>query len=296
MTAIVVSIAAVVGLWLARRGFRRGALATVLAWLPTFAAVFALLTTMRVAWTLPEHFGVVCLLGGAAAVVLFVAGTFAGRRKLRSLIEKRRTASADTGASVARLTDRLAGAVLGVIHAAVLCLGAACLASALSFAVSLPSETTRHAEPAEPRGQWAGALERACGQMADIANFGVLRHIPGIREHGREIRALITVLNAPEHKLRLVAERRGFAKLLAVPAVQEAIEDKGYLELVAGVGRGDLAGLPRLARSPITKKLLACPEVRAFTENLKPSQLAADLQAIADDKDVKAQCPMPKPQ
>jgi len=284
VSAVVVTLAASLGVWAAWRGFRRGAFTTFLGWLPTLGAVLVLLSAIRAAWSQPEHFGSVCALGGIAAAALFIASTLAVRRRLRSLKERRLAIPAVKSRNIRRLADQLAGSALGVIHAALICLGIACLGSALSFTVSLRAEPAGRGEPTHPSPGWAGTLRAACGQVADIANFGVLQHIPGIRESSRELRALIIVLNAPPDKLRRVADKRGFTRLRHTPAVRKALNDEEYMNLIADIGKGDLAGLPRLAKSPITRELLRCPEIRALAANLKPSQLAADLEAIADDE------------
>ena len=284
MTVPVASAAVLLALWMAWRGCRRGALATLLAWLPMAASVCVLLFTVRAAWASPAHFGLVCLLGGLATAAIFVAGTWAVR-STRRMPEGKRSAAARVGASYRpHWPDRIAGAALGVICAAVVCLGLACLGSVVSFAFSMSLEPGRGLAADGSGAKWMRTLGRACSQMADIANFGVLRHVPGIREYSREARALITVLNAPPEKLRRIAEKRGLTKLAELPEVQEAILDEDYIGLIAGVGRGNLGGLPRLARSGITKKLLTCPEIRQFTESLTPSQLAEELKGMTPEE------------
>lgn len=285
MNVVVATLAAILGVWAAWRGFRRGAFSTFLGWLPTLGAVLILLGAIRIAWSRPAYFDLVCALGGIAAVALFIAGTLAVRRRVRSLKEQRLAGPAVKSRSIRRLADQLAGSVLGVIHVALICLGIACLGSALSFTVSLSAEPVARGEQAGQPPAWVGTLRRACGRVADIVNFGVLQHVPGIRESSRELRALITVLNATPDKLRLVADKRGLTRLQDIPVVRKALSDKEYMNLIAGIGKGNLAGLPRLAKSPITRELLECPEIRALAANLRPSQLAADLQAIEDDND-----------
>ena len=285
MNAVVVILAAGLGVWAAWRGFRRGAFSTFLGWLPTLAAVLVLLGSIRIAWSRPAYFDSVCVFGGIAAVALFIAGTLAVRRRLRSLKEQRLAGAEVESRSVRRLADQLAGSALGVIHAALICLGIACIGSALSFAVSLSAEPAAHEEQAAQSTAWAETLRRACGQAADIANFAVLRHVPGIRNSSRELRALITVINAPEDKLRRVADQRGLTELQDIPVVRKALNDEEYMGLVDDIRKGNLAGLPRLAKSPITRELFECPEIRELAASLKPSQLAADLEALDMDND-----------
>lgn len=285
MSAVIVILATVLGVWAAWRGFRRGAFGTFLGWLPTLAAVLVLLSAIRVAWSQPAYFDSVCVAGGIVAAALFIAGTLIVRRRLRLLKEQRLAGPAVKSRTIRRLADQLAGSVLGVIHAALICLGIACIGSALSFAVSLPAEPAARGEQAGQSPGWAGALRRACGQAADIANFGILQHVPGIRESSRELRALITVLNAPQDKLRRVADKRGVTRLRDIPVIRKALKNEDYMGLVADIGKGNLSGLPRLAKSPITRELFECPEIRELAASLKPSQLVADLEDIKDDED-----------
>jgi hypothetical protein len=293
VSAVVVILGAGLGVWAAWRGFRRGAFSTFLGWLPTLGAVIVLLSAMRAAWSQPEYFGSICALGGIAATALFVAGTLIVRRRLHSLKEQRLAAPAAKSRDIRRLADQVAGSALGVIHAALICLGIACLGSALSFTVSLRSEAAGREEEADQSHRWAGTFRRACGQVADIANFGVLQHVPGIRKSSRELRALIIILNAPQDKLRRVADKRGLMELRDIPVVRKALDDEEYTDLIADIGKGNLAGLPRLAKSPITRELLECPEIQALAADLKPSQLVADLEAI-DDETPQGQIPIPK--
>ena len=281
MSGVVVTFVAILGVWAVWRGFRRGALSTFLGWLPTLGAVLILVSAIRAAWSHPAYFDFVCVSGGIAALGLFIAGTLAVRRRLRVLKERRLAASAEESRSIRRTADRFGGAALGIIHAALICLGIACIGSALSFTVSLGGE---RGERAGQSPSWAAAFRRACGQAADIANFGVLQYIPGIRESSREFRALIVVLNAPKEKLRLVADKHGIARLRHIPVIRKAASDDEYMALITDIAEGNRAGLRRLAKSPITRELLDCPEVRELASKLKPSQLAADIEAINDDE------------
>jgi len=309
--------AALIALGMAWRGYRRGALATLLGWLPTAAAVFILALTMRAAWSDLEHFTAVCLRGGAAAAAVYLAGIFLlrSRRPLpchssscsfsssssssSSLpamkgdphvsTPKRvwawspvdRSGDASRGHRELRRANRIAGAILGVFCAAILCLGLALLASAVTFSCSVAAEP-QAARPAPPP-KWVSTVLRACGDLADIANFGVLSYVPAVCTYGQEVRALIHLLNAPREKLERLAQQHGLIKLVETPEVRNALVDDPYLALIARLGKGDLTVIPQLAQSPITRQVLACPKIRELARGLTPSRLLEELEAKQAD-------------
>jgi len=283
VTGVVAFAAAVFTLWMAWRGYRRGAARALLGWLPAFAAVVVLLVAARVAFQWPTHLALVSVAGVVAGIGMFVAVALVVRSKARAIDARRSAAPADTRRSPWRGADRVLGAVLGVVNAAALCLGVACVVSLALFAVSFAADPPPAADRPEPRPEWVGALGQTCSDLAHLADVGVLRHVPGLRTYGREVKALVTVLNAPRDQLDRLAEERSFADLVAVPAVQKALTDDEYLALVNEARDGNLSGLSRLARDPITTGLFECPEFRAVIKGLKPSLLAADLERIAAD-------------
>ena len=270
MTVLVAVAAGALTVWMAWRGYRRGAVATLLAWLPALVSVCVLLPMAWVPWELPGYLLLVCAAGCTAA--LAYAATF--------LIVRRRRPEPSAG-EPRRLTggNQIVGAALGTVYAAVLCLGLACVVSAVSFGLVLSAEDA--AAPIRPGG-WRARAREACFQMADLAHLGVLRYVPVIRTASRELRALVVILNAPPKRLAVLAEKRGLTRLAELPAMKEALSDRHYLDLIAGVGRGDVSALPELARSPITRRILACPEIRRLTRLLRPSDLVRDLERVPD--------------
>jgi hypothetical protein len=269
---VVAAFAILFAVALAWRGYRRGALATVVGWLPVAAAAAVAALAARLAWAEPARLAEVCLAGGAAALGVLVGGTAMVRAA------RRRARRGWSGGPALRRGDRLAGAALGLCLAAALWLGLACLASTVSFAVTVgvdpaPGEARQAPPP------WAMTLRRTCCAMADVAHFGLLRHLPRIGAYGREVRALVRILNAPREELDRLARKHDLTRLAAVPEVQEALLDEDYVALTDRVGQGDLSAIPLLAESSITRRLFTSLQVRRFTRRLTPSKLAEGLHA-----------------
>ena len=287
MTALTATFATVIALWMAWRGYRRGALATLVGWLPMLAALAVLVVLLWAAWSEPGRFLLLCAVAAVAALATFVVGTLgaaAGRRRF----SKPPHSTAERRAAGRWLTacNRIAGAALGVFSAAFLSLAVACLASTIPFAVAMRAERPSHHGPPAPPSQWVHALRQSCRAMADVSHFGLLAHIPRMRTYSREVHALIRILNAPSHKLKHVAEKRGLLNLVELREVQDALLDDRYIALICRVGKGDLSALPDLVKSPVTRNIIECPEVRTLTKTLTPSVLASDLEeAAAEDEE-----------
>lgn len=285
MTTVTVAFAALLAAWMAWRGYRRGALATLVGRLPMLAALAVLLVLLRAAWSNPEHFSLLCLVGSIAAVTTFAAATLTVR-----VVRRRRAGASDTpgGRRATRrwlsLCNRGAGAALGVFCAALLLLALACLASSIPFAITLRAERDAAGRPSAASAAWVDALRRSCRAVADISHFGLLAHIPRMGRYSREIRSLITILNAPKEKLEYVARKHGLTKLTELREVQDALLDDEYMGLMARVGNGDLFALPHLIKSPITRNILQCPLMRELTSKLTPSQLVKDLEEATTEE------------
>ena len=106
----------------------------------------------------------------------------------------------------------------------------------------------------------------------------MLGHVPKLREYGHEVRALVTILNAPPDELKLLARQHGIAELEELPVVQRALKDQQYAEQFLQLKEGDVGVVPRLIDSSITRDLISCPEIRELTKTLTPSELADDLK------------------
>lgn len=274
MTALTVSLAALFALWMGWRGYRRGALATLVGRLPALAAVLVLAFMVRRGWAEPTHFTTLCLLGAVAAASLYAGGALAVRARRRA-----RTASgrvAPRHGLVGRC-NQAAGAVLGAVYAAGFVLILACAASMVPFALSVADEARPQAAHGPPP-EWLGPLRQACCTIAALSDHSVLRHIPKLREYTREVRALILILNASREQLRHIAQKRGLIRLADLPEIGAALADEDYIDLTFRLRDGDLSALPSLVESPITHKLLTCPEIRKLAKTLTPSDLAKDLE------------------
>jgi hypothetical protein len=172
------------------------------------------------------------------------------------------------------------------VQAAVVCLGLALLGSMLSFTLpAAPSSSPPPLGENTPAGKetdWGEYVRRGCGQLADIANFGVLSRVPGLCEESREIIALMKLLNTPQEKLQVLAEKNGLLGLADVPEVREALTDEEYMYLIQRFEGGDMSSLVKLAKNPITERLLASPRIRELAPNLRPSKLVEELEGLPD--------------
>jgi len=284
MTGVVAPLAALITIGMAWRGYRRGAAATLVGWLPMIAAMaaFSLVAWCGTLW--PERLVLLCAVGLAVAVGVFTAGRLTLRARRRGPAadgpsDKETAEEEDKRVQIRRArmrrADRLAGAGLGVLYGAVLCLTLAGLGSMVSLAFSLPKRGRDAAQAAQRRPL---AFGRACGRLADLATDGLLTHIPLVGEVSRSFRALIVILNAPPEHLRYVAVKRGFPRLLKIPEVKDALADRHYLDLIRRTGRGNLFAFVRLGEHPLTRRLLASEELREFTEDLSLAELAKDIR------------------
>jgi hypothetical protein len=240
--------------------------------------VTVLLVLLRNAWAHPERLALLCWVGCIAAVAVFAGGSLALR-----LLQRRREARAAPHETRGwpGLCDRGAGAALGLVYAAVLLLALACLASTVPFilgADAMPDDLGSDTTPPE----WVDALRRTCGAVADISHFGLLAHIPRMRAYSREVRALIVVLRAPKDRIEHVVHKRRLLELGELVEVQDALLDDEYMALIRRVAKGDVSALPDLVRSPVTRRVLQCPEMAHVAKGLTPSALAHDLEEASD--------------
>ena len=284
MREITILLAVFFAMYMTGRGYRRGALTTVAGWIPFLLAVYVLLPTV---WREPNR--VALLTGGVAALSIFIVGMSALRALRRWLDRRRDTPQAESRPRRwLRRCDRIAGAALGLLCSAIACLGLACLGSTLPFAYSVRAQSSvsasGDAEPDEITNppEWVVDLGETCRTLADLSDVSVLSHVPRLRDYGHEVRALVTILNAPPDKLKRLAEIHGLTQLADLPAVQAAINDDDFIDQIQRLRDGKLSVVSDLVDSPILRDLVECREIRQITRTLTPSSLARDLTPDSD--------------
>lgn len=263
------------------RGYRRGALATVASWLPSLATLLVLITLF---WREPEHLSRRLAVSAIAAAAVFVLATLA----VRVVRARFQNDDADQKPEGSRRwhwwCNHVAGAGLGLLWSATICLGVACVISILPFALSVQASADQQADQ-EETPLWVRSLSETARSLADVSERAVLGHVPKLREYGHEVRALVTILNAPPDELKLLARRHGISDLEELPVVQRALKDQQYAEQFLQLKEGDVGVVSTLIDSSITRDLISCPEIRELTKTLTPSELADDLKKTesADD-------------
>lgn len=283
MKAVTILLAALFATYMAWRGCRRGALVTVAGCVPPLLALGVLVLA---AWRAPERLAVAFVIGGVAAAMVFVLGLLAMRAWRRRLEVRAVPPSHEPGPRRwLRRCDAVAGAALGLMCSAIACLGLACLGSTLPFAYSVRTQSsTVQDEPDDPP-RWVAALGESCRTLAGLSDVAVLRHVPRLRDYGHEVRALVTILNAPPDQLKRLAEIHGITRLKDLPAVRAAVADDDYIDLFQRLRDGNLAVLSEITASPFTRELVESPEIRDLARNLTPSGLARDLSPPESDRD-----------
>ncbi|MHC5057304.1 MAG: hypothetical protein ACYTKD_21735 [Planctomycetota bacterium] len=265
--------------YLARRGYQRGAAAVLRGWLPRFSALAGLYLTAWLTWWATGSLTVTCLLGGAAAILVFGVAALALRPSRRRAEERRQPGDDPPMPGVQpSFLSRLAGSALGVLHAEICCLGLACLGSTVVFGVSVSRVREPGIDSTAPPPEWVEGLGDACRTVADISDVGLLRRLPLLKEYGREVLPLIVILSAPREKLARVAEKRDLMRFADTPAVQAALRDVEYCSLLRRARRGELSALRSLLGSPVTRELVSCPEIREFARTVTPSELLGDME------------------
>lgn len=266
-------LASLFALYMAWRGYRRGALATLTGWMPS---LLALSTLVLFFWLDPEPFSLV--IGGIAASVLFVIGVSARRVWRRWLDRRVETLTPESRLSHwLRRCDGVAGAGLGLLCSVGACVGFVCLSSTVPFIYAVRAQTSTTSEKTDEPPAWVTTLRETCVTLADLSDSTVLHQVPRLHEYGQEVRALITILNSPPDDLERIAEIHGLTRIKDLPAVKAALIDKHYAELFLSLKEGDITAVPKLVDSPITRELIECPEIRDLTRTLTPSSLAQDL-------------------
>lgn len=274
MYAAGILLAVAVTAWMVWRGQRRGGVSTLARMLPLLAAIAAVAVFAHLDWLMAG--------GPVAGALLMVAAAFGVGLTVRAVVAPLR---AKRLAGWAGRLDRIVGASFGLLLASLACLALAELGSVIVFRVTVADGPKRQSPSAagtaagELELDWVGSLRDVSSAMADFSTTGLLRHVPRLDEYGHEVRALVTLLNSPREDLARVARKRGMLVLVESPAVLNALGDPDYLALLERIRGGDLRALYELAESPLTRELMACPRVRAFASQLKPSDLLADMES-----------------
>lgn len=275
MTAATLLLAALFTVLMVRRGCRRGALATLVGWTPPALSVGAM---ALVVWcsTLPLSVTIACAV--IAAGVTLIVSAFTTRTVRRRLATPcLEHAPRSTSARWLRRGDSVAGGALALLCSAVTCLGIACLGSTLAFAFSVHTQDADKKMTADNPPHWITALRHSCRTLAEVSDLAVLQHVPRLGDYGREVRALVTILNAPPDRLDRLANKHGLQRLLDLPEVKAAIADEHYVGLYQRLREGNLAVVAELLDSPVTHQLVACPQLRDAARSLTPSKLAGEL-------------------
>lgn len=285
MTVVTVALVIILGAWMSLRGYRRGAWAIVVGWMPVMLLITTACLAVFYRWTESGSFKAKLATIVAAALLLFTVGL----GLFRSLRKRRDRDGPSEPVAETWLThaNRLVGAFLGLICCMYSCLALSLVSGSVVFRVTMSREqekTLTGTEP-EPPPKWVDGLKAVSNTLAGVSDAGLLRHIPRAREYSREIRALVTILNSPADKLRGVGEKRNLRSYAQIPEVKTALLDEEYKALVLRVQAGDLMALDSVARSPITKALLDCPEIRELARSMKPSDLVKDMEELFPPED-----------
>ncbi len=248
-------------------GYRRGVVATLGRCLLA-GAIGGLLCLLGLLPVGPPGPHVLFACGVAGTAILAVSLMWAGYRLARS---------EDRWAAWPRRFDRVAGAGAGVLAAVFLC-----VVAASAGAVLLPPlDEQNGGTPRATGGTGPAGVRRACEDIAGLVG-GRFRSLTGtVGDIPREVRALVLILNASRAEHARLAEKHDLVRLLDVPAVEAALDDAEYLALVDRCRGGDPRAIARVSSSPVTRRLARSPEVRDVLRSIRPSDLAADLEAVA---------------
>lgn len=233
------------------QGWRRAGRGVLRRVLPAAAAAALLGAGMTARWFWP--FGLAT--PWIAAGLLLVGGAWALGRWL-----PQRDEAPGRG-------ERWLGAAVGAL------VGTACAASfwlvllVMAGGAAADSETARAGER-----RWLEAL-------ATTANRGFVRHLPVVGPLGDELEALLVVLNADGDAHRALARAHDWERLAGLPVVQDALVDDEVGRELDAVRGGSLLALYRLQRHPAVLALFESDAVMRRVEGLRPSHLAAALDA-----------------
>ncbi len=272
----------IVGGIMAWRGYRRGAMVSLLGWLPIGAGVAVMGGAARIGWAVPDHFPTAVCAGLVVAAAVY-AGVRAVTRPRRLALLKDRADHVIHGVWRS-IPDRVAGAFLGVIHSSLLCLAGALAVSGGAFLLAAPAASQPAGGVEAETSHLLGWLRRTSGQVAEIATTTALSHIPRVDTYAVEVTALITILNAsPEDQYRLF-RKLSLDRLAGLPSVAAAVADEEYRSLIHRVKQGHVTAIYALARHQHTRRLMRCPQIRALANDLAPSELVKDMDGLAPNE------------
>lgn len=133
------------------------------------------------------------------------------------------------------------------------------------------------AKPGPP--VWVKGVGASSEVFAHFAGMGPLDRVPRVGRIRREFEACLTLLNAPEERVRYLVNKRELLRFADDPAVAAALDDPSYTSWITRARDGDLAAFHALAESDRTHAILASPAVRDFARSVTPSQLVAEMNA-----------------
>jgi len=185
-------LAVAITAWMVWRGHRRGGVRTLGRLLPLLAAIAVVAVFAHLEWM---------MLGGLfSGALLVVVVAFGGWLTVRAMVAPLRRIRLKGRAGG---LDRIAGASLGLLLASLVCLVLAELGGVIVFGVTVV-ERLEDQPPAAVSAQagefdidWVGSLRDVSSAMADFSAAGLLRHVPHLDDYSHEVRALVTILNAP---------------------------------------------------------------------------------------------------
>lgn len=254
---------------LAWRGYRRGATRTIQDWLPTLAALPVLVLFFWLAFLWADHLLAIGFSGMALAFIVALVVHLAIRRRRRA--HRPPAMPPEDPSTWSERLNRVGGAVLGLVNAAMLCLLLG-LAGSLTIFTCGQWVMGDAAVDAEQPGV-TQVLGEVCLEIAAAADLGLAGHIPGLASASREVQALIEVLNASETDRAQLATELDLVDLIEVREVNQALNDDEYIKLIERFGEGRIHLVTDLVRHPRSKELMNCRQLQDKVKGLTPSKL-----------------------
>jgi hypothetical protein len=261
-------VAAVIALPLVYLGWRRGAVRMLLDWVGMVLLCGAI-------WSyLQSRFW---LAGGMAALafaLLLVRVCLYFRREESPLVSR-------WSHRLYRYGNSSLGAGLGVVSAALICLGVALVGASILQKDKLQRVTKsaeQDAPPPDEPSPPAQQIARACQTLANISNRGVLQHLPYLDDYGREVVATVEILNADEAQMRWLYHKHAMGSLVDKETLLRVMDDEEYVKLLSSAGTGNPAAIRKLKAHPKTHEILAAQRVQEFVKTTRPSSLLEELK------------------
>jgi len=283
MTIVAWLIISLIFTWLTWLGYRRGAVETLMGWIPILSTAVVLHLLFRFNELIPESLSYKIFVAVIVALFVFVISSL-----ILKTIKNKKYPDCDElkppPVTWPSRINHLLGASIGLLFSSLTCLLLACLGSTIVFGVSMEKEPGEIAgvDPPPPPA-WVDNLKTVCTTMAEVSDSGGLSHIPRLNDYSHEIRSMVKILNAPKEKLELIVEKRKLLRFSDLPEVKNALSDSEYRNLLDRIRRGDILAIYSLYDNPLTEDLYSCPEIREFAKSVTPSELVLDLEDREDD-------------